>query len=84
MSFRLAIVSKAEPGIFVIPSSQSHFADELHENPVADASILLVECCVLVLLELLFFSANTLHSQLQNESKSLSKHAEKGSPAHKK
>ena len=39
-------------GIFVIPSSQSDFVDELHENPVAGSIILPVEFCVIVLLEL--------------------------------
>ena len=40
-------------GIFVILPLLSDFVDELHEIPISVAIILLVEFCVLLLLELL-------------------------------
>ena len=62
MSFRLASVSKVELWNF---RTSSDFVDELHENTLADAIILLVEFGVLLRLELLGvrddqFSRNTL------------------------
>ena len=61
MSFRLASVSKVELWNF----RNSSICNELHENPFADAIILLVEFGVLLRLELLGvrddqFSRNTL------------------------
>ena len=53
MSFCLASVSKVELWNFRNSSISVRFCDELHENPFSDVIILLVEFCVLVLLELL-------------------------------
>ena len=63
MSFRLASVSKVE--LWNFRNSSISSVDELHENPFADAIILLVEFGVLLRLELLGvrddqFSRNTL------------------------
>ena len=65
MSFRLAIVSKVELWNFRNSFISVRLVDELHENPFADAIILLVEFGVLLRLELLEvrddqFSSSTL------------------------